>query len=267
MTLGTLSREGATLAYEVTGSGPPVVLVHGFGLDMRMWQPQVPDLARRYQVIRYDCRGFGRSGELDPAVPYAHHEDLVAVLDHLGVETAAVVGLSFGGQVALHTALAAPSRVRALALLDPLLDGVAWDPESLAGLDDLNAAVAEGGVPAGRAAWMAHPLFAAARRHSQIAAELRAMVEDYPGQHWLGRDPHRRVESPPLERLHTIDVPTLVIVGALDVPCFREMSGILAERIPHAEHHTIDGAGHMVNLEAPNAVNDLLLDFLDRVAR
>ena len=121
-----LERPGARLAYEVTGDGPAVVLVHGFGLDRRMWDPQAEHLAARFRVVRYDCRGFGASGPFDPAVPYTHAGDLVALLDHLAIGDAALVGLSFGGRVVLQAALAAPARVRGLVLLDAVLDGVPW---------------------------------------------------------------------------------------------------------------------------------------------
>jgi pimeloyl-ACP methyl ester carboxylesterase len=163
-TTAVLPLPGTGLAYEVTGDGPAVVLVHGFGLDMRMWEPQVEHLAARYRVIRYDCRGFGASGAFDPAVPYTHAGDLVALLDHLAIGEAVLAGLSFGGRVVLQTALAAPARVRGLVLLDAVLDGVPWDPESAGALDKLARRVQAGGVPAGRAAWLAHPLFAAARQ-------------------------------------------------------------------------------------------------------
>jgi pimeloyl-ACP methyl ester carboxylesterase len=131
-TTAVLARPGARLAYQVTGEGPAVVLVHGFGLDMRMWDPQVEPLAAQFRVVRYDCRGFGASGPLDPAVPYTQADDLVALLDHLAIADAVLVGLSFGGRVALQTALAAPARVRGLALLGAVLDGVPWDPGSRA---------------------------------------------------------------------------------------------------------------------------------------
>lgn len=65
------------------GGGPTVVLVHGFGLDMRMWDPQVDNLAAHRCVVRYDCRGFEASGQFDPAIPYTHSADLLALLDHL----------------------------------------------------------------------------------------------------------------------------------------------------------------------------------------
>src|SRR5690349_19713578 len=158
-----LERPGARLVYEVAGDGPAVVLIHGFGLDMRMWDPQIGPLAGRFRVVRHDCRGFGASGPFDPGVPYTHAGDLVALLDHLDIGDAALAGLSFGGRVALQAALAAPDRVRGLVLLDAVLDGVPWDPGSARALDEVARRVQAGGGRAGRAAWLAHPLFATAR--------------------------------------------------------------------------------------------------------
>jgi 3-oxoadipate enol-lactonase len=256
-----LERPGAQLAYEVAGDGPVVVLIHGFGLDMRMWDPQVRALAAGFRVVRYDCRGFGASGPLDPAVPYTHAGDLVALLDHLDIGEAVLAGLSFGGRVALQAALAAPDRVRGLALLDAVLDGVPWDPESARALDEVTRRVQAAGVLAGREAWLAHPLFAAARERPDLAAALAAMVAGYPGQHWLGQDPHRETRRP-LDLLEAVAGPALVAVGEHDVPGFREMSAVLARRIPGAAYHLVADAGHMINMEQPAAVNDLLIGFL-----
>ena len=255
-----LERPGARLAYEVSGGGPAVVLVHGFGLDMRMWDPQAGPLAARFRVVRYDCRGFGASGPFDPAVPYTHADDLVALLDHLDIADAVVAGLSFGGRVALQVALADPARVRGLALLDAVLDGVPWDPESARALDEVTRRVQAAGVLAGRAAWLAHPLFAAARERPDLAASLAAMVAGYPGQHWLGQDPHRQTR-PPIDVLEGVTVPALVAVGEHDVPGFREMSAVLARRIPGAVYRVVADAGHMVNMEQPAAVNEMLTRF------
>src|SRR5215472_3856915 len=219
-TLAVLERPGGRLAYEAAGDGPAVVLVHGFGLDRRMWDPQAEHLAAWFRVVRYDCRGFGASGPFDPAVPYTHAGDLVALLDHLAIGDAVLAGLSFGGRVALQAALAAPARVRGLVLLDAVLDGVPWDPESADALDELARRVQAGGAPAGREAWLAHPLFAAARQRPELAAQLTAMVAGYPGQHWLGHDPHRPVEPLPIDVLEDVAAPTLVAVGGRDVPGF-----------------------------------------------
>jgi pimeloyl-ACP methyl ester carboxylesterase len=262
---GVLVRPGARLAYEVTGTGPDVVLVHGFALDMRMWDPQVERLAARLRVTRYDLRGFGATGPLDPAVPYTHAGDLIALLDHLGIGQAVLAGLSFGGRVVLEAALASPARVRGLALLDALLDGVPWDPESAAASREAVRQARARGLLAGRAAWLAHPLFAAARQRPEAAGPLAAMVAGYPGQHWTGHDPHEPAATEPIDVLEEVAVPALVAAGEHDVPCFREMSAVLARRIPGAEYHEIAGAGHMINMERPTEVSDLLARFADRL--
>jgi pimeloyl-ACP methyl ester carboxylesterase len=258
---GVLERPGARLVYEMTGEGPAVVLIHGFGLDMRMWDPQVGPLAARFRVVRYDCRGFGASGPFDPAVPYTHAGDLVALLDHLDIGEAVLAGLSFGGRVALQTALAASDRVCGLALLDAVLDGVPWDPESARALEEVARRVQAGGMLAGREAWLAHPLFAVIRERPDLAGALAAMVAGYPGQHWLGQDSHRQTR-PPIDVLEGVAGPVLVAVGERDVPGFREMSAVLARRIPGAIYRVVADAGHMINMEQPAAVNELLTRFM-----
>ena len=265
MTTQVLALPGARLAYEVTGDGPAVVFVHGFGLDMRMWDPQVAHLESRFRVLRYDCRGFGASGPFDPATPYTHAGDLLALLDHCGIGQAVLAGLSFGGRIVLQAALAAPDRVAGLVLLDAVLDGVPWDPESAAGLEEAARQARTHGLLAGRAAWLAHPLFAAARQRPDLAAVLAQLVSGYPGQHWTGGDPHRVTGPPLVDALPDLAVPSLVVTGERDVPCFREMSAVLARRLPDVRQEVIAAAGHMVNLEQPAVVNALLAEFLDRL--
>jgi 2-succinyl-6-hydroxy-2,4-cyclohexadiene-1-carboxylate synthase len=229
---------------------------------MRMWDPQFDSLSDRFRLLRYDCRGFGLSGEFDPAIPYTHAEDLLALLDHLGIGAAAVAGLSFGGQVAMQTALLAPRRVAALILLDTLLDGVKWDQESWTALAEVDEQVRAGGVPAGHLAWLAHPLFAPAAEDPHLAARLAEMVAGYPGQHWLGLDPHRETAPPPIDALADFTMPTLVISGERDVPCFREMSAVVAAGIPGAESVQVAEAGHLVNMEEPENVSALIARFV-----
>jgi 3-oxoadipate enol-lactonase len=265
-TTSVLAVPGARLAYQVTGDGPTVVLVHGFGLDMRMWDPQVNHLAARFRVVRYDCRGFGASGPFGPAVPYTHAGDLLALLDQLGIDRAVLAGLSFGGRVVMQAALAAPERVAGLVLLDAVLDGVPWDPEAAAALDQAASQARAHGLLAGRAAWLAHPLFATARQRPAVASALAEMVAGYPGQHWTGHDPHQDGGPRPLDALEQLAMPVLVAAGERDVPGFREMSAVLARRIPGAQYQVVAGAGHMINLEQPAVVNDLLDRFLDQSA-
>ena len=124
---------GGELYYEAGGAGVAVVLVHGLALDARMWDDQVPALEDIARVVRYDLRGFGRSIR-DAETSDSHADDLWRLVDHLEIDEAVLVGLSMGGRVVVGATLAAPKRVQALVLLDAVLDGVPWDPDSERGM-------------------------------------------------------------------------------------------------------------------------------------
>jgi pimeloyl-ACP methyl ester carboxylesterase len=113
----------ASLSYEMTGAGSPVVLLHGLDLDHRMWDEQVAPLAHAHTVVRYDLRGAGRSTA--DSHSGSHAEDLKALLDHLGLVRVSLLGLSLGGGAAVDFAIAYPNAVRALILVHPLLAGPA----------------------------------------------------------------------------------------------------------------------------------------------
>ncbi|MGW7249747.1 alpha/beta fold hydrolase [Streptomyces decoyicus] len=112
---------GGRLWAERSGTGTPVVLLHGAGMDSRLWDAIVPALARHHDVIRYDARGLGRS--TPPDQMFCDIEDLGAVLDYFGLHTAALVGLSMGGETSLDFALAHPERVSALGLVGTSVSG------------------------------------------------------------------------------------------------------------------------------------------------
>ncbi len=151
-------------------------------------------------MIRYDCRGFGASGPFDPAHGYTHAGDLTALLDHLGIGQAVLAGLSFGGRVVMQAALAAPDRARGLVLMDAVLDGVPWDPESAGALDEVaRQAQARGVWPAGPPGWLIRCSRPPATTGA-VASPLAAMVGGYPGQHWTGHDPHQQTGPRPITR-------------------------------------------------------------------
>jgi 3-oxoadipate enol-lactonase len=254
---------GGELYYEAEGDGVAVVLVHGLALDARMWDDQVPALSDIARVIRYDARGFGRSTR-DADTSYSHADDLWRLLDHLEIDRAVLVGLSMGGRIVIEATLAAPERVWALVLLDAVLDGVPWDPDAERGLQAVSEALRAGGLDEAKAAWLHHDVFRPAQRSPELARRLAEMVGDYSGVNWTSADPHAPHPNS-IELLATIAAPTSVVIGALDVPGFHEMSDVLADRIPGARKVTVPGAGHMVNMEAPETVNALLREVvLDR---
>jgi pimeloyl-ACP methyl ester carboxylesterase len=140
---------GGELYYEAEGDGVVVVLVQGLALDARMWDDQVPALKDIARVVRYDVRGFGRSTR-DADTSCLHADDLWRLLDQLEVDKAVLVGLSMGGRIVVEATLAAPERVRALVLLDAVLDGVAWDADSERGMRAIGD-----GLRAGSPRWSA----------------------------------------------------------------------------------------------------------------
>jgi 3-oxoadipate enol-lactonase len=259
--MAMLQREGASLFYEVDGEGTPVTLVHGMGLDMRMWDDQVAALSQIARVIRYDARGFGRSPRLDNQTAYTHADDLWALLDHLEVESSVLVGLSMGGGIVLEAALQAPGRVCAMVLLDAYLNGVPFDAEASRGLDAVTAGLKEGGVPGAKSAWLRHPFFVPAQRQPRTAEKLAEIVADYSGLQWTEVDPHG-AHPDCRSLLGTIDTPTTIVVGELDVPSFHDMAAVMATEIPGARKVVVPDAGHMVNMEAPETVNALLGDVI-----
>lgn len=263
---GFAAVNGTRLYYEVAGDGPPVALVHGFTLDTRMWDDQFAPLAAHYRVVRYDARGFGRS---DPpgGEPYAHHDDLRALLDQLGLDRAAIIGLSMGGGIAADFAVAYPERTDTLVLIDAALGGHRWSGGWGATVKPIGDGAREGGIAVAKGRWLAHGLFAPANENPAVAARLAAMVGDYSGWHWLNRDPGRGIEPPLLARPGDLAAPTLAIVGERDLPDFQAMARALVAGAPQARLAVVPGAGHMANMEEPAAVNRLILDFLRDATR
>lgn len=261
---GFAAVNGTRLYYEVAGSGPPLVLIHGHGLDSRMWDDQFTPFAMHYRVVRYDMRGYGKSAPVGET-SYTHEDDLAALLDHLGVACAAILGLSSGGAVAIDFALAHPAKTRALIAVDAALGGYAWSEEWSTRWKSLRQTARTADTHAANEQWLAHPLFAPAQEQPAVAARLRQMVTDYSGRHWANRDPQRGSDPPAMKRLRDITAPTLVILGAHDLPDFHAIADRIADQIPDARKITLPDVGHMPNMEAPERFNADVLGFLDDI--
>lgn len=261
---GFAEVNGTRLYYEMAGEGPPLVLVHGLTLDTRMWDDQFAVFAAYHHVIRYDLRGFGRSAPTGD-MPYAHADDLAALLDHLGIAHSAVLGLSLGGRVAIDFTLAYPARTRALIAVDAALGGHRWSEEWNARWKSLLWTARTAGAQAANEGWLDHPLFAPANEQPVVAALLRQMVMDYSGWHWGNRDPQRGPDPPATARVREIAAPTLVIVGERDLPDFHVIADILTQGIPNAPKIVLPNVGHMANMEAPERFNTEVLTFLANI--
>lgn len=273
--IGAMPRahvNGVSLYYEVTGSGPPLVLVHGFACGIRSWDFQVKALSRRFRVIAYDVRGHGISDAPRDASRYSQAisiADLAALLDLLKVRRAAVGGLSMGGNIALNFALRHPDRVRALIVADT---GAGSD-ETAAWIADTRAfaeAAERDGMEAFADMACANPLFgryivrgAAAERFIRACLMThRAHGIANTAREVLAKRPTIYALAP---KLRALRVPTLLIVGEHDDPCVR-VHRFMAEAIPRAASVVIPRVGHLTNLEAPDAFNRAVRRFLSSAA-
>jgi pimeloyl-ACP methyl ester carboxylesterase len=246
----------------------PVVLIHGHSADLRLWEPQTPALLTAgYRVVRYDVRGHGRSTAPATGYSWEHYQaDLRALLDHLRLERVHLAGISMGGAIALQFALEEPGQVASLALLDPALPGFTYSPEFEDDIERLRTAVrADGPRAALERIWLAHPIFDGVRRHPQAFAALQRMVLDYPTADYLDEAEYPPPERPAIERLQEVQAPVLVVAGELDLPDFLIIADILAENLSAARKLVVPDAGHLPNLERPDAVNAALLSFLATV--
>lgn len=242
------------LYYEISGQGLPVVLIHGNTLDLRMWPDRmISELSRRFQVITYDLRGFGKSSL--PAAPYSHKADLLQLFDYLGIDRASLVGFSLGGHTAIEFAISYPLRINRLSLVSSAVNGFSWSVKW-----DFRAR--ELGIDQAKKVWLDHELFASVRGKKQIEQLLSLMVGQYSAWHWVNKDLKERNPLSSVNRLREITAPTQVLVGQLDLPDFGAIASLLSRNIFGAQLQVLPGVGHMIPLENQNLFLEKLLPFL-----
>jgi len=250
---------GTRLYYEIAGSEHPLVLIHDFTLDTRMWDAQFEVFAQHYQVLRYDVRGYGQSA-LPTSEPYDHSDDLRALMQHLGVESAHILGLSMGGRNAINFALAYPDATDTLIVVDSGLDGYQGAGESP--LSSIWRTAQQDGIEAAKTVWLNHPFFETARENAVVTTQLAQMVSNYSGWHLVNRDPGIVPTPVAIQRLDAIHVPTLIIIGERDLPDLHGMADTLAQGIPGAKKIVMPDVGHMANMEDPERFNEIVLGVL-----
>jgi 3-oxoadipate enol-lactonase len=247
-----------TLSYDQAGNGSPVLLLHSTACDRRMWDAQIPALTESgYCAIRCDLRGFGQTPM--PLSAYNNAQDVIDLLDALGVAETAVIASSGGGRVALEVAARWPQRVSKMVLLCSAMAG----HEASAALEafgEKEDALLEAGDVAGATdlnvrTWVGPEADDATREKVRQMQQHAFEVQLAPGD----PEPEQiRVEY----SLTTITAPTLVVSGEHDLPDFRVIAETLTSTLPRAQHVHLDWAGHLPSLERPDRINPLLLEFL-----
>lgn len=260
---GRIDVDGTGLYYEHAGDGKAIVLLHAGVADSRMWDAQFTEFARDFRVARLDFRGFGKT-QLEPG-KFSDFDDVAAVMDAIGFETATIVGSSFGAQVAIDFCLAYPGRVDALVVAAPTVGGHEPSPELLEFAAAEEAALERGDLDAAVELNLRTWVDGRGRDASAVDSTVRSRVgmmqrEIFEKEIPKGVVPHS-LDPPAAGRLAEISVPTLVIVGEFDLVSFTDLAGWLTERIPNATLVTLPGA-HLPNLEAPRAFNEVVRAFI-----
>ncbi|WP_434741850.1 alpha/beta fold hydrolase [Micromonospora sp. SH-82] len=260
---------GAALSYDDTGTGNPLVLLHAGIADRRMWHRQIAPLADRYRVIAVDLRGYGESEP--PSRSFAHHDDVIGLLDALGLQRATLVGSSFGGAVAVDATLAYPHRVDGLALLGTAISGHEWSEETNDLWEELVGDVDPTDLAATAAAEVRFWVVGPGRRPEDVDPDLVAFAREMDHRALTAEQALRTVDvveadPPAVDRLGELRVPVLVTAGAADVPDIRRLADRIGDEAPHAVRlPDVPDTAHLLPLERPGPVNAALLDFLARI--
>jgi pimeloyl-ACP methyl ester carboxylesterase len=252
------------LFWQDTGSGRPLVLLHGGFLDHTAWDAQTAAFASRWRVIAPDARGHGRCA--NATGPYRLTDDLAALLRRLDTGPATLVGVSMGAATAVDTALEHPHLVSAVVVGgagagEPYFT----DPWTTQALATWHAAMAAGDLPGSVEAFVrlgAGPHRALDDLDPDVVRRLRTMATGTMSKHAAGEPNWLIPVTDTWARAAAIDVPVLAINGALDSPDHIGMADRLVATVAHGRSVSIDGAAHYPNMERPEAFNEVLEDFL-----
>ena len=269
MTTGVAKIRDGELFYEVEGEGPPVVLLHGGVLHSGMWDSQFELLARSgYKAVRYDARGHGSSST--PTEDYALHEDLHDLLEALGVDHAALVGMSMGGATAIDFALSYPRMVEALVLVGPGISGMEFQDPFVLECHERQRAAIEDRDAAEYVEWFLRygvdgPYRSPEQVDPDVRGRCREMASETVANHAAARG--ALIELAATERVEELRVPILAMIGELELPDIVGVVDLLERKALDVKKIVFTGAGHMLNLERVEEFNRALLELLSGTVR
>lgn len=258
---GYLEVNGGKLYYEIAGEGPPLVFIAGgSGMDLREWDDQFQFFAKHFRVVRCDPRGIGKSDI--PTQPFSFVEDLNSLLESLRIKKAHLVGLSFGGGIAIDFTLVHPEKVSALILVGPALGGYRFSEAFQKRNETIISTLKERGVSAFVQAALDDPYLIPSPANPAARQKAATLIAE--NTKVFSMDPKlvKGLEPPAMQRLSEIRAPTLVIEGNMDHPEAHEIVNIVVSGIRGARKVTIPQAGHTVNMENPQEFNRVVSEFL-----
>jgi 2-hydroxy-6-oxonona-2,4-dienedioate hydrolase len=265
---GYIEQDDGRLYYEVRGEGETLVLIHAGFLDSVMWDPQWDAFTQRYRVVRFDMRGYGKS---DPATgPRNRRNDLLQLLQHLQVERAMLLGCSLGGTLVLDFALEHPEMASALVIVSGAPSGYQPAGDPPAELLEMFPAAQQGDTARvselQMRLWIDGP-YRKPEQSNPVVRQHAAAMNRIPverGTFFVAElQPFEPLDPPAIDRLGAVQIPALILAGAIDFPTTVHAAEIMAEGIPGAQRHTFAQSAHLPNMEQPEEFTATVVRFLD----
>jgi pimeloyl-ACP methyl ester carboxylesterase len=257
----TISVGDALINYDVSGRGPAVVFIHGWTHNLSVWDDQVAAFKTRYEVVRLDRRGSGKStGASDQS---ADPQDILMLLEALHIPRAYLVGHSRGGDVALRFAAAYPQRVSGLVLYGAFPEGFPRAADIDQFFSSLPDIARRNGLDSVGKLLLASPIAWVPPGRTDVTERYRRLWASYSGKDLLDPRPEsQRVREPTTEQIKALRVPTLVIIGDHEAPFIAAAADSLAKWIPGAKKVVIPNAGHGAHFAQPASFNSAVMDFI-----
>lgn len=268
-----VTDDGVKLHFEESGSGKPIIFVHEFAGDHRSWEPQMRHFGRRYRAITYGARGYPPSDVPESPASYSQAraaDDIAAVLDHLEIEKAHIVGLSMGGFATLHFGFRHPHRAHSLCVAGCGYGAEPDQQDRFKGeADVIAAAILDEGMGSFSQKYAYGPTRVQfENKDPRGFLEFKTMLGEHSDLGSANTQRGVQRERPSLysliDEMKRLTVPTLILTGDEDWPCL--LPGVLMKQnIPSAALAVMPNAGHTINLEAPDDFNRVVGDFIGYV--
>jgi pimeloyl-ACP methyl ester carboxylesterase len=266
---GYVDIDQSRLYYETAGSGIPLLMVHAGIADCEQWENEFLDLSRKFRVVRYDMRGYGKS---DPVQgPFSHVLDLQAVIEQLQLPFPLIImGCSMGGVLSMEYAIEHPANIQGLIMIGPGPCGFEMEGNEQELFLDAMKAFKEGDL--NRLAEIETQIWFDSMESApdQVDQSMRALLYDMHRSARLGDaiqpgEPVSDTSQPEYAKLSAINFPVLIIIGSQDLSAMHAAADYLTEEIPLARKVVIDDAAHLPNLDQPHQCQEVVEEFLDEI--
>jgi len=260
METGFVTISGSKIYWEKAGSGDPIIFIHADALDTRQWDLQFEYFSKKFTVVRFDIRGFGKS-EIPTEAPYSFSEDLFILMNALSIQKAHIVGLSLGAAIGIDFSLTHPEKVTSLVLADSGISGDGFNEKFIKNIKTIEELAKNDQIDSAKKDWSDLSIFNYSRRLPVVWEKVQKMVCDTSGYRWYGKNQPIDINPPAIERLSEIKSNTLVLVGEHDNDDFQRKANLLNKKISGNQLISIPNAGHLSNMDNPEIFNHTMESF------